>query len=131
MNLDFSDAFSFWKKCGDQNKENGSGARVDDEGSAKRDGLDEVAICEDRCKDGEAGHSDRQSGHQAAKLLQNNELRELSELRWDSNLYGNKFPGKEPRDGTRTTGKGNQVDANASHAAKGKNVLVKVLPEEK
>ena len=71
LNLDFSDALCFWKKCGDQKEEKGSGARVDEEGSAESDGIDEVAVGEDRCKDGEAGHGDRQSGHQAAKLLQN------------------------------------------------------------
>ena len=47
-----------------------------------------------------------------------------------SNLYRYKFTSEKPRDGTCTTGKCNQVDTDASHAAEGKNVLVEVLPEE-
>ena len=70
-NLDFGDAFSFRKKCGDHKEENGGGARVDEKGPAESDGLDKVAVGEDGCKYGKAGHSDRQSGHQAAKLLRN------------------------------------------------------------
>ena len=63
LNLDFSDALCFWKKCGNQKEEKGSGARVGEKSPLERYGLDQISISEDRCKDGEAGHGDRQSGH--------------------------------------------------------------------
>ena len=84
-NLDLGDALRLGKKCGDQEEKKGIAARVDEEGPAESDGVDEVAIGEDRGEDGEAGHGDRQTGHQAAKLFGNiTKTRELGGLDFES-----------------------------------------------
>ena len=68
-NLDLGDALRLWKKCGDQKEKKGIASRVDEEGPTESDGVDKVAVGEDRDEDREASHGDGQSRHQAAKLF--------------------------------------------------------------